>query len=435
MAALFALLALRMPVGIAMLLVGAVGFGVLTGTAPALATLGTMPFEYARSVDLAVIPLFVLMGNLCSASGASRDLYRLANAWVGHWRGGLASATVVACSGFAAVSGSSLATAVTIGRVALPEMDRYGYDARLSTGCVAAGGTLGILIPPSTGFIIYALLSEQSIGKLFLAGVIPGLLLAALFIVAIGVIVRLRPHYGPPGERSSWRARLGALLDAAGIIGIALISIGGIYAGIFTTTEAASVGAFLALAFAAWRCLRETAGLRAALAQLSDITGTALLDTVRVTAMVFLILIGAQVFSPFMALTQIPADLASLLENLKLAPLAVMLILLLVYVILGMFMEGFSMMVLTLPVVMPIIIKLGFDPIWFGVIMVIVLEIGLITPPVGMNVYVVKGVAPQVPMHHIFIGILPFLAAMFVCVGLLIAFPQIALWLPATMIR
>ena len=214
-----------------------------------------------------------------------------------------------------------------------------------------------------------------------------------------------------------------------------MVSIGGIYAGVFTPTEAASVGAFLALGFAAWRCFRKGAGPLHALAQLTDTTREALLDTVRVTAMVFLILIGAQVFSPFMALTQIPSDLAGMLEGSKLPPMAVMVALLLVYVILGMFMEGFSMMVLTLPIVFPIVTQLGFDPIWFGVIMVIVLEMGLITPPVGMNVYVVKGVAPSVPMRHIFVGILPFLAAMMVCLGLLLALPKIALWLPATMVR
>ena len=435
MVALFALLGVRMPVGIAMLMVGVVGFGVLTGWTPALATLGSMPFEYSRSVDLAVIPLFVLMGNLCGASGASRDLYRLAYAWVGHWRGGLASATVVACSSFAAVSGSSLATAVTIGKVALPEMERYGYDARLATGCVAAGGTLGILIPPSTGFIVYALLTEQSIGRLFLAGVVPGLLLSALFIAAIVLITWIRPEYGPPGARAAWGVRIRALYEASGILGIAVISIGGIYAGVFTPTEAASVGAFLALGFAAWRCFRQGAGPLHALARLTNTTREALLDTVRVTAMVFLILIGAQIFSPFLALTQIPSDLAGMLQGLNLPPMAVMLVLLLVYVILGMFMEGFSMMVLTLPIVIPIVTQLGFDPIWFGVIMVIVLEMGLITPPVGINVYVVKGVAGNVPMRHIFVGILPFLATMLICLGLLLAFPKIALWLPATMVR
>jgi len=235
--------------------------------------------------------------------------------------------------------------------------------------------------------------------------------------------------------RAAWGARIRALYEASGILAIALISIGGIYAGIFTTTEAASVGAFLALVFTAWRCFRRSRGPMQAIRQLTTTTRGALLDTMRVTAMVFLILIGAQVFSPFIALTQIPSDLAGTLQSLSLPSIAVVVVLLLVYVILGMFMEGFSMMVLTLPIVFPIVAQLGFDPIWFGVVMVIVLEMGLITPPVGMNVYVVKGVAGDVPMRQIFVGILPFLAAMVICVALLLAFPKIALWLPATMVR
>ena len=283
--------------------------------------------------------------------------------------------------------------------------------------------------------MVSALLTEQSMGRLFLAGVVPGLLLSALFIAAIVLITGIRPEYGPPGARAAWGVRIRALVEASGILGIAVISIGGIYAGVFTPTEAASVGAFLALGFAAWRCFRQGAGPLHALAQLTRMTREALLETVRVTAMVFLILIGAQIFAPFMALTQIPSDLAGTLQGLDLPPMAVMLVLLLVYVILGMFMEGFSMMVLTLPIVFPIVTQLVFDPIWFGVIMVIVLEMGLITPPVGMNVYVVKGVAGSVPMRQIFVGILPFLAAMMVCLGLLLALPKIALWLPATMVR
>jgi tripartite ATP-independent transporter DctM subunit len=435
MAALFALLALRMPVGIAMLAVGVVGFGALNGWNAALATLGQMPFEYSRTFDLSVIPLFVLMGNLCSASGASRDLYRLAYACVGHWRGGLASASVGACACFAAVSGSSLATAVTLGTVALPEMKRYRYDPRLATGAVAAGGTLGILIPPSTGFIVYALLTEQSIGKLFLAGFLPGLLLTALFMATIALVTWRHPEYGPRGERASWPERIAAFAGASGMLAVAIISIGGIYVGAFTATEAAAVGAFLAFLLAGWRALRPARDPGAALARLAGTTWTALLDTLRTTAMVFLILIGAQIFTPFLAVTQIPADLAGLLTGLAVSPLAVLVCLLAIYIVLGMFMEGFAMLVLTLPIVFPIVSQLGFDPIWFGVIMVIVLEMGLITPPVGMNVYVVKGIAGDVPMARIFEGVMPFLVAMIVCIALLIAFPQIALFLPQTMIR
>jgi tripartite ATP-independent transporter DctM subunit len=435
LAALFTLLALRMPVGIAMFLVGVVGFGTIQGWSAAFATLGQMPFEYSQSYDLSVIPLFVLMGNLCTASGASRDLFRLANAWIGHWKGGLASATVAACASFAAVSGSSLATAVTIGTVALPEMDRYKYDPRLATGAVAAGGTLGILIPPSTGFIVYGLLTEQSIGKLFLAGFIPGLVLAGLFIAAVAIMTALRPAYGPPGERASWPERAVAIARAGPMLGVAVISIGGIYVGVFTVTEAAAVGAFLTVLLVAWRSIVSTRNAQQALANFAKLNRNALRHTIHTTAMVFLILIGAQMFTPFLAVTHIPEDLAGLLNHFNLPPLATLLTLLVIYVILGMFMEGFSMLVLTIPIVFPIVTSLGFDPIWFGVIMVIVLEMGLITPPVGLNVYVIRGISPDVPMASIFVGVLPFLFAMVLCIALLIAYPQIALILPNSMIR
>ena len=339
----------------------------------------------------------------------------------------------MACECFAAVSGSSLATAITIGKVALPEMQRYRYDPRLATGAVAAGGTLGILIPPSTGFIIYALLTEQSIGKLFLAGFLPGILLASLFVVAIVILTAIHAEYGPPGKRASWSERFAAFGSASPMLAIAFVSIGGIYMGAFTANEAAAVGAFLAVVLVMWQCFAASYSPRHAATEFVAVGWPALLDTVRTTAMVFLILIGAQVFGPFLAVTQIPTNLAGALNNLALPPLGVMLILIGVYIILGMFLEGFSMLVLTLPIVFPIISQLGYDPIWFGVIVVIILEMGLITPPVGLNVYVVKGIAGNVPMQSIFAGILPFLLAMVICIGLLIAFPQIALFLPNTM--
>jgi tripartite ATP-independent transporter DctM subunit len=423
-AALLLLLALRMPIGIAMMLTGIVGIAVLNSTDAALRILGEFPYAYSSVYALSVIPLFVLMGNFASASGLGRDLYAAAYAWIGHWRGGLASATILACAGFAALSGSSVASAATMGKVALPEMRRYGYDPRLATGAVAAGGTLGILIPPSTALIVYALLTEQSIGKLFLAGFLPGLLLTVLFIATIGIVASLRPAYGPPGAVHSFAERLIALARAGTLFLIVAIVIGGIYLGVFTETEAAAVGAMLTMAYAAVR-------RRLTLAALSS----ALLDTVRTTALVFLILIGAHVLTPFLALTQIPADLATALKGLALPPLAVLLVILVIYVVLGMFLEGFAMLVLTLPIVFPIVTALGYDPIWFGIFIVVVLEMGLISPPVGINVFVVKGVAGDVPMGQIFAGIIPFWIAMIVCVGLLVAFPQIALVLPDTMFR
>lgn len=424
LAGLFVLLAVRMPVGIAMLLVGFIGFGFATGWAPALALLASEPFVISSNYELIVVPLFVLMGNLATVSGMSRDLYAAAYAWVGHWRGGLASATIAACSGFAALSGSSVASALTMGQVALPEMRRYKYDPRLATGCIAAGGTLGILIPPSTGFIIYAILTEESIGRLFLAGVFPGLLLTALFILAIYVQTRIKPELGPAGPATLMRDKFKATLQAGFMIGIVIITIGGIYAGLFTPTEAAGVGAFLAFLLTIFR-------RKCTLDALSSI----LLQTVRTTALVFLILIGAFVFSPFLALTHISDNLIAFLTTLAVSPYAVLFFILLIYIILGMFLEGFAMLVLTIPIVHPLITALGFDPIWFGVLIVIVLEMGLISPPVGVNVYVVKGVAEDVPMSHIFVGILPFWIAMAVGLLILVLFPGIALYLPGKMIE
>ena len=422
--ALFVMLAMRIPVGIVMMIIGAVGVGVLNGWSAALATLGSEPFVIASNFELMIIPLFVLMGNLAGISGMSRDLYGAAYAWLGQFRGGLASATIAACAGFAALSGSSVASAVTMGRVSLPEMKRYNYDDRLATGCVAAGGTLGILIPPSTGFVIYAILTEESIGRLFLAGILPGLLLTFLFIVAIMIQTRINKDLGPPGPKLPLAEKFRATAKAGAMIGIVFVTIGGIYSGFFTAGEAAGVGAFLAFVLAVVR--------RAV--NIDSMTST-LLQTVRTTAFAFLILIGAHVFNPFLALTQIPTDLAALLTGTDLSPHAILLILLAAFIVLGTFLEGFAILVLTLPIVHPLIVELGFDPIWFGVVMVIVLEMGLISPPVGVNVFVVKGIAEDVPMKQIFIGILPFWFAMGVCLAIIIIFPQIALYLPNTMIN
>lgn len=422
--AMLLLLALRMPIGIAMLLVGIGGFAWLNGLPAALSSLGNAPYSYSTVYDLAVIPLFVLMGNCAAVSGMSRDLYAAAYAWLGHLRGGLASATIAACAGFAAVSGSSVASAVTMGRVCLPEMKRYKYDDGLATGTVAAGGTLGILIPPSTAFVIYAILTEQSIGRLLLAGFLPGLLLSLLFILTIMIWTRIRPELGPPGERASREERMRTLVQSGPMIAIVVVSIGGIYVGAFTPGEAAAVGAFLAFALALWRRTIDWESL-----------STILIETVKTTAFVFLILIGAFVFGPFLALSGLPEALAKGLIALELPRYFILFALIVIYIVLGMFLEGFSILVLTLAIVIPIVEALRFDLIWFGVIMVIVLEMGLISPPVGINVFVVKGLVPDVPIGNIFKGILPFWAAMAVCILLLVLFPQIALIIPNTMIR
>jgi tripartite ATP-independent transporter DctM subunit len=423
-AVMLMLLAVRMPIGIAMLLVGIVGFAVLNGVPAALAALGSYSYEYAAVYELAVIPLFVLMGNAAAASGMGRDLYNAAYAWIGHWRGGLSSATILACAGFAAVSGSSVASAVTMGRVCLPEMERFNYDAKLATGTVAAGGTLGILIPPSTAFIIYAILTEESIGRLLLAGFFPGLLLTGLFVVTIAIWTRLQPDLGPPGPVVSRRERVRALGQAGPITAIVGMTIGGIYLGVFTPAEAAAVGAFLALVYAFWR--RALGG-----GNFENV----LLETVKTTCFVFLILIGALIFGPFLALSGLPMKIASALTSLDLPRVVILVFILSIYVVLGMFLEGFSMLVLTLPIVIPIVKALGYDLIWFGVVMVIVLEMGLISPPVGINVFVVKGLVPDTPLSKIFLGILPFWIAMCIGVAILIMIPEIATLLPDTMIK
>lgn len=424
LAFLFIFLALRMPVAIAMALIGVVGFGLMSGWAPAISMLADEAFVISNNYELIVIPLFILMGNFASTSGMSRDLYNAAYSWFGHWRGGLASATIAACAGFAALSGSSVASAVTMGRVSLPEMQRFNYNSKLATGCIAAGGTLGILIPPSTGFIIYAILTEESIGRLFLAGVIPGILLATLFIIAIYIQTRINPELGPAGPVSSIQDKVRSIRQALSMIFIVVVTIGGIYGGVFTPTEAAGVGAMLS-------CLLTIFRRRLTFESLTDV----LYQTMRTTGLVFLILIGAHIFNPFLALTQIPSDLAALLTGYDLSPMTVMLILMAAYIVLGSFLEGFAMLVLTLPIVHPLIIELGFDPIWFGVLIVITIEIGLITPPVGVNVFVVKGIAGDVPLRHIFAGVIPFWIAMIICILILMAFPEIALFLPNTMIE
>ena len=422
LAFLFIFLILRMPVAIAMLVVGFVGTWVMNGTTPALISLSGEAFEIVSFFELSVVPLFVLMGNLAGVSGMSKDLYEAAYKWFGHFRGGLASATIVGCAGFAAMSGSSIAAAVTMGRVALPEMKRFNYGDSLATGAVAAGGTLGILIPPSTGMIIYAILTEQSIGKLFIAGVIPGLLLTSLFLVAIYIVTTLKPELGPAGQKATLSEKIGSLKNAGTIIFIVAITIGGIYFGWFTPVEAAGVGAFLTLTVA---LLRKNLSW--------ENTKFVVFQTLRTTATVFMILIGAHVFIPFMALSEIPSDLVSFLTSINVGDLGVLIIILVTYVVLGTFLEGLAMLVLTLPIVYPLILELGLSPIWFGVIVVIVLEMGLISPPVGVNVFVVKGIAPDVPMNTIFRGIWPFWFAMGLCLVILVALPELALFLPQTM--
>ncbi|WP_150522457.1 TRAP transporter large permease [Roseibium sediminis] len=420
--ALFALLGLGAPVAIALLVVGFAGTVALSGFQAAAFTLSGQIFATVTVYELTIIPLFILMGNLASAAGLSRDLFEAAHKIIGHLKGGLAAATIMGCAGFAALSGSSIASAITMGKVAYPEMQRFNYGDKLATGSIAAGGTLGILIPPSTGFVIYAVLTEESIGRLFMAGVLPGILLTTLFLVAIAVVTFFWPEEGPRGPVFSTREKLASLFRATGIGSIIFITIGGIYTGFFTPVEAAGVGAFFALVMLVLRrkCTLQT---------LYSVSS----ETLKTTGMAFFILVGANVFAPFVALSHLPATIASSMTGLELGVYGTLALILLGYVILGMFIEGLSLLVITLPIVFPLVMSLGFDPIWLGVVMVLVLEMGLISPPVGVNVFIVKSVVPNVRIETIFAGIMPFWVAMIATLALIVAFPQIALLLPNAM--
>ena len=419
---LFLLLALRMQIGFSMAVVGFLGFAVLSSLGSSFAIMGMEPFKIGASYSLTVIPLFILMGQFANHSKMGKEIYQTVYRWIGFLPGGLAMATIGACGGFAAISGSSLAAAATMGMVALPEMKRFKYDHALATGCVAAGGTLGILIPPSTVMIIYGILTEQPIATLFVAGVIPGLLLSLLFILAIYIMAKIKPALGPPGPKFSMKERIVSLKDTWSIFTLFLLVIGGLYTGWFTPSEAAGVGAFGAfvITFIKKRLTWNT--LKISLEQ-----------TVRTTAMVFLILIGAHIFGYFLTISQIPDQLAIFASEWGLSKYAILAMIVFAYIILGCFMEGLALMVLTIPIVYPMILDLGFDPIWFGVIITLVMEMSLITPPVGINVFIISGITKDVPMYVIFRGIIPFWIAMLVCVILLIVFPQLALWLPFTM--
>jgi len=416
---MFALLALRMYIGIAMALTGFLGLSCIVGFDAGLHILGITPLTEGSSYTLSVIPLFVLMGQFAFISGISSDIYKTVYAWMGHFRGGLAMATIMACAGFAAVCGSSLATGATMGMVAIPEMNKYNYDPKLSTGCVAAGGTLGILIPPSIGFIIYGILTEESIGKLFIAGFLPGALLAFLFMLAIYIQCRLKPEIGPPSDKTTLKEKIRSLGGTWGMLLLFLIVMGGIYFGIFTPTEAAGVGAFGAFLFA---LIKRKMNMETFI--------QSLLQTGRTTAMIFLIIIGANIFSTFLGLARLPMELADFIGTLALPKLVILAGIILVFVLLGCVMDCYAIMILTVPIIFPVIEALQFDPIWFGVLMVIVLEVGLITPPVGLNVFVLKAAAPNVPLSTIFRGIWPFLIAAVVAICLIIIFPDIATYLP-----
>ena len=417
---LFALLALGMPIGFAMGIVGTIGFAVILGWDAALTKLATSSFHSISSVELAALPLFLLMAQVLFAANVSRDLYVLAARFFGHWPGGLAMATIGGCAGFGSISSSSLATAATMGLVSLPEMKARKYSDALATGSVAAGGTLGSMIPPSGMLIMYGVLTEQSIGTLFIAGIVPGLLQAAMYILLIWMLCRWRPEMGPPGPRFTWAERWESVRGITDLIVLTLLVMGGLIAGWFTATESGAVGALGAVALTALR-------KRLTMASLSE----ALKQTMRTTGMIYGVIIGAFLFSYFMAVSEIPAGLANYVNNLQAPPIVIVTCILLMLLFMGIFLDAMAMMTLTLPVFYPIITSLGLSPIWFGILMVRAQETALITPPMGMNIYVVSGLRKDIPLSQVFRGVLPFLAMDIPHIALLIGFPAIALWLPA----
>ena len=422
--AMLALSFVRIPIAFAMAIVGVVGYAYMRdwNWTVAFAVVQTNVYETGRNYTLSVVPLFILMGSFVARAGIANELFRAAYAFVGHLRGGLAMATVIACAGFGSICGSSIATAATMAKVAYPSMKRFGYSDRLAAGAIASGGTLGIMIPPSTLMVIYGVFTETNIGKMFAAGILPGILGAVLLCLAVQWSTWRDPKAGPPGERAGWRERWASLRDIWPVALLFVFVIGGIYGGLFTATEGAGMGAFGAMVFALWRRALDWKALYASL-----------VESGRTTAMLFMILIGALVFADFVNITSMPDDLKSLVTRFEVHPVMVVAAIMVIYVLLGTAMEELSMVLLTLPVFFPLIVSLGLDPVWFGILVVTIVEIGLISPPVGMNLFVLSTLLPQVPTTTVFRGVLPFMAADVVRLAILIAFPAISLTLPNLM--
>jgi tripartite ATP-independent transporter DctM subunit len=421
-AAFLALAFLRVPMAFAMGIVGFFGVGYMLNFRVASAMIGQITYETGLSYTLSVIPLFILMGNFVVRAKLSDELYHAAYCFLGHLRGGLAMSTVVACAGFGAICGSSIATAATFTKVSYPSMRRYGYSEELAAGSIASGGTLGILIPPSVIMVIYGILTETSIGKLFAAGIIPGVIATILLCLAIVWITGRDPAAGPPAEPHSWPERMASLKYVWPVIALFVLVIGGIYIGAFTATEGAGIGAGGAFLFAlarralTWRVLFEI-----------------LVESARTTSMLFMILIGALLFASFVNYTTMPADLKAFVTLFQATPVLVVIAICVIYVILGTAMEELSMILLTVPLFFPVVTALGYDPIWFGIIVVIVVQIGLISPPVGMNIFVVKNLLRHLSIATVFRGVTPFTAALIVLLGVIVAFPGLATWLPSFM--
>lgn len=407
------------PLGFSMMFVGFVGFGLVRGWVPALEVVSQQITDMALNYNFSVLPLFLLMGVFVYKAALAEDLYEATNAWLGHHRGGLAMATVAACGGFAAVSGSSVATAATMAKVAIPSMRKYNYSDSLAAGTVAAGGTIGILIPPSAALIVYGILTEEDIGSLFLAGIIPGIITVALYIAVITIVARIWPGVAPAAARSSWSERFHSLRNIWGVIVLFFLVLGGILFGVFTATEAGGIGAVGALAFAmfrrrmTWKVFTES-----------------LIEGAQTTAAVFTVAFGALILNNFVTIAGLPDTIVAFIESLDLAPLVIILILIGIYVILGTVIEGLAMIFLTVPIFVPVVESLDFNLIWFGIVMVMVVEISLITPPIGLNVFVMKSMLPDVELVDIFKGIAPFFVADIARLALVVFLPGLVLWLP-----
>jgi len=421
-AAIFGLALLRVPLAFSMGLVGLFGIGMTIGWPAAFASTAQVVYETGFAYTLSVIPLFILMGNFVARAGLAHELFHAAYTFIGHRRGGLAHATIAACAGFGAICGSSIATAATMSKVAYPSMKKLGYSDALSTGVIAAGGTLGIMIPPSTIMVIYGIITETHIGKLFAAGVIPGILTAILMMGAVVIMTSRDPEHAPAGERFTWAERMSALRGIWGVLLLVIIVLGGIYGGVFTATEGAGMGAMGAFLFA---LARRTLTLR-------TIYGV-LVESARTTAMLFTLLISATIFANFINYTTMPTDLKDWITHLGLSPIMIVGAMMLIYVILGTVMEELTMVLLTIPLFFPIVVQLGFDPVWFGVLIVMVIQIGLISPPVGMNLFVLNTLLPNVSLGTIFRGVWPLVLVLVITLAILLAFPILSLWLPSMM--
>ncbi len=419
---LFILIFSKMPVGFVLTLIGFIGFGYIVNFEASLSLMTNDFFDVFSNYELTVIPLFILMGQVAFHSGISSRLFNVAYKFIGHWPGGMAIATIGACAGFSAICGSTNATAATMASVTLPEMKKYGYKDNIATGVVAAGGSLGILVPPSVIFIIYGIMTQQSIGELFMAGILPGILLTLIFILVIIIWTLYKPEIAPRGPRTSFKEKAASLYGLIETIILFIIVMGGLFFGIFTPTEAGAVGAFGTIIIAAVQKKIDFKGF-----------SQALMETTRISCMILVIVAGAKVFGHFLTITEIPYDIANWVTQINLSPNAIIGVIILVYLIGGCFIDALALIMLTVPIFYPVVTTLGFDPMWFGVVIVLVTQIGVVTPPVGINVYVVRSVATDVSLGTIFKGVLPLLAGLIIATLLLIIFPQIALYLPGLM--